>query len=201
MAENFTVRPYSRSNALAYARRWALSRSPLYPDYTGIGGDCTNFVSQCLLAGSCAENFTPDYGWYYLSPEDRAPAWTSVEYLCDFLTGAPYFAVENGGTGPFGRLAARSEAEPGDVAQLSDREGDFYHSLIVSRVGADGELYVCAHSNDALDRPLSAYSFAGVRFIHVEGVRLPADYPCFPALYDGIALPPRPEGIFPPDDW
>ena len=191
MPENeFTWRPYSRENAVAYARRWALSRNPLYPDFAGIGGDCTNFVSQCLLAGSCAENFTPDYGWYYLSQKDRAPAWTSVEYLYDFLTRAPYFEAENGGTGPYGTEIPPEQAREGDVVQLADRAGDFYHSLLVSAVDARGEIFVCAHSDDSLDRPLSDYQFASFRVIRVEGVLLPTDYPCFPALFDGIALPP-----------
>ena len=71
-------RNYDRGRALAYAKRWARGRNPLFYNFTGIGGDCTNFVSQCVLAGCCAENFTPDFGWYYRSPEDRAPAFTGV---------------------------------------------------------------------------------------------------------------------------
>ena len=73
--------PYDRGHANAYARRWALSRNPLFPNYTGIGGDCTNFVSQCVYAGCCVMNYTPTFGWYYLSQTDRAPAWTGVEYF------------------------------------------------------------------------------------------------------------------------
>ena len=42
--------------AVAYARRWALDRNPLFVDFTGQGGNCTNFVSQCVLAGSCVMN-------------------------------------------------------------------------------------------------------------------------------------------------
>ena len=33
-----------------YARKWAFSRNPAYYDFENIGGDCTNFVSQCLYA-------------------------------------------------------------------------------------------------------------------------------------------------------
>jgi hypothetical protein len=68
-------REYSRARAVEYARRWALSRNPLYYDYTGIGGNCTNFVSQCVYAGCCTMNYTPDFGWYYISATDRAPAY------------------------------------------------------------------------------------------------------------------------------
>ena len=43
--------PYDRDAAVAYARRWALSRNPLYYDFEDIGGDCTNFASQYIFAG------------------------------------------------------------------------------------------------------------------------------------------------------
>ena len=57
------IRPYRRDRAVTYARTWALDRNPLYIDFSGQGGNCTNFASQCVLAGSCAMNYTADYGW------------------------------------------------------------------------------------------------------------------------------------------
>jgi hypothetical protein len=42
---------YSPSKAIAYAQQWAHSRNPNYHDYSNEGGDCANFVSQCLIAG------------------------------------------------------------------------------------------------------------------------------------------------------
>ena len=41
---------YDRARAVEYARRWALARNPLFLDFTGLGGNCTNFVSQCIFA-------------------------------------------------------------------------------------------------------------------------------------------------------
>ena len=40
----FLNKPYNRERAVEYARRWALSRNPLFENFSGIGGDCTNFV-------------------------------------------------------------------------------------------------------------------------------------------------------------
>ena len=54
--------PYNREAAVAYAHRWAYFRNPAYFDYSGIGGDCTNFASQCVFAGAGVMNFTPTYG-------------------------------------------------------------------------------------------------------------------------------------------
>ena len=51
---------YRREPALRYAARWAMGRNPAYYDFTDLGGDCTNFVSQCLFAGGCRMNFTPE---------------------------------------------------------------------------------------------------------------------------------------------
>ena len=50
---------YVRERAVMYARKYALVRNPLFYSFAGIGGNCTNFVSQCVLAGSCVMNFTP----------------------------------------------------------------------------------------------------------------------------------------------
>ncbi len=176
-----TYIPYDRQRAVEYARRWALERNPIFEDYTGIGGDCTNFVSQAIFAGTCVQNYTRDFGWYFISPENRAPAWTSVEFFYDFMTGAPEFASQNGGTGPFGFPIPLGDVQPGDVVQLADEAGDFYHTLIVSLV-ENGEIYVCAHSDDALDRPLSSYNNASERAISIAGARTTPVYPCFDIL-------------------
>lgn len=183
------TKPYDREKALAYAARWARGRNPLFYNFTGVGGDCTNFVSQCVLAGNCVMNFTPDFGWYYRSADDRAPAFTGVEFFWDFFTGAPAFASVNGGIGPFGRSAEPTEAELGDVVQLGDRVGRFYHTvLITARMGE--EIYVSAHSNDVYNRPLSTYDAPIKRYLHIEGVHFDVeDAPCFEGLITGQVLP------------
>ena len=78
--------PYDRAAAVRYAHLWAYGRNPRYYDYEGIGGDCTNFASQCIYAGAGVMNDTPTFGWYYINANDKAPAWTGVEYLYNFLT-------------------------------------------------------------------------------------------------------------------
>lgn len=182
--------PYVRERAVEYALRWALSRNPLFIDFTGQGGDCTNFVSQCLLAGTCVMNETLDFGWYYYSSANRAPAWSGVEYFYDFLTGSPAFTRENGGTGPFGMEVTTDRVLPGDVVQLSNAEGDFYHTLLVT--GAEGDDFlVSAHTNDARNRPLSTYNYATARFLHVMGTRVQlANEECYRQLLEGIAFRP-----------
>ena len=179
------TKPYLRARAVEYAARWALSRNPLYYDYTGAGGNCTNFVSQCLYAGSCTMNYTPVFGWYYLSENERTASWTGVDFLYNFLIG-------NTGPGPYAREVTKEETEIGDVIQLSREETGYYHSLII--VDFDGEEpLVAAQSNDVYRRPLSAYNYDTDRFLHIEGVRLqiPSTEDCFRSLINGVAISPN----------
>lgn len=185
------TKPYNRARAVEYARRWALDRNPLFTDFTGIGGNCTNFVSQAVLAGSCVMNYTKDFGWYYISREERAPAWSGVEYFYDFMTGNPLFANENGGTGPFATVVEREAVELGDVIQYANEAGDWYHTVIVT--GFDGdEILISAQSDDALDRPVSSYRQAVTkRYLHMEGVRFEInDDRCYERLLSGGEMMP-----------
>ena len=185
------TKEFNRDRALEYARRWALSRNPLYYDYTGIGGNCTNFVSQCVYAGSCTMNYTPVYGWYYLSAGERTASWTGVEYFYNFMKG-------NTGVGPFAREITQEEVAPADVIQLGRVEGGYYHTLLVTAV-AEGDILVAAQSNDALDRPLSSYDYDYARFLRIEGVRLniPDTGDCFEALLSGTAILPNAASVPP----
>lgn len=156
-------RTYHGEAAVAYAEKWALSRNPAFYSFSGIGGDCTNFASQCIYAGCGVMNYTPVTGWYYNSADDRAAAWTGVGYLYRFLTS-------NRGTGPFGRVVSKAEIRPGDILQLGRENGTFYHTPVV--LSADGrEIYVAAHSFDALWRPLSSYTYDRIRYIRIDGAR------------------------------
>ncbi len=155
---------YNRENALLYAREWALMRNPLFTNYSGIGGDCTNFASQVVYAGSCQMNYTADVGWYYISDTQRSAAWTGVEFFYNFIT-------QNKGVGPFGREVFADEVVEGDIIQLANETGDFYHTLVV--IGSDSEGFrVASHSDDYYNRALITYNYASLRYIHIDGVRL-----------------------------
>ena len=198
------VKPYNRQRAVNYAEAWALRRNPLFLNFAGRGGDCTNFISQCLLAGSCTMDFTPDFGWYYVSPEDRAPAWTSVDYFYDFITEQPAFARENAGIGPFGREVRAREIEIGDFIQLADEAGEYYHTLIITGFEPN-DILICAHTDDALNRRLSTYNYASLRFLHIDGVRIEVnDDVCYEPLLEGIAIevnaPAAPIPMTPPEN-
>lgn len=155
-------KPFNREAAVAYARRWALDRNNNYYDFENIGGDCTNFASQCIYAGARVMNFTPVMGWYYRSVSDRSASWSGVQYLYNFL-------VNNKSIGPYARIVSQNDAMPGDIVQFGTQSGDFYHSPVITAVTPT--ILVAAHTFDELDRPLFTYTYDAVRFLHIEGVR------------------------------
>ena len=164
------VLPYDRAAAVAYAHRWALGRNPQFYDYEEIGGDCTNFASQCLYAGTGIMNFTPVYGWYYINANNKAPAWTGVEYFYDFMTRSEETQ------GPVAEVSSISQLLPGDVVQLSFTGEIWNHSPVVVRLLRQpamqpADVLIAAHSYDADDRPLNTYDYVGIRFLHFTGVR------------------------------
>jgi len=154
---------YDRAAAVAYAKKWAFGRNPKFYDFSKIGGDCTNFASQCIYAGAGVMNYTPVLGWFYKSANDRTASWTGVEYLYNFL-------VNNKGEGPFAEEVPLNELEVGDIVQLGRATGDFYHSPVVVSVSGE-RILVAAHSYDAYNKPLYSYNFQQVRGLHILGVR------------------------------
>lgn len=162
------IRTYDREAAVAYAHRWAYGRNPDFYDFSSIGGDCTNYASQCLFAGSGVMNYTPTFGWYYRSVNDRAPAWAGVKYFYNFIVG-------NQGPGPFGYESSVREMEVGDFVQLATIRQYWHHTPVIVHIDGRPSLdtiYVAAHSGDVDNRPLSSYPIKMVRFLHIEGVRL-----------------------------
>ncbi len=158
---------YNRRAAVSYALKWAFARNPRFYDFTDIGGDCTNFISQCLYAGCGVMNYSQTDGWYYISTDDRSPSWTGVVFLREFL-------LSNDGAGVYGETAELSDLSAGDVIQLADSDGRLYHSLIISAIFppyTPDDIFICAHSDDARNRRLSSYGYAEAEGIHILGAR------------------------------
>ncbi|MBE6910562.1 MAG: amidase [Ruminococcaceae bacterium] len=159
--------PYDRAAAVRYAHEWAYSRNPLYYDYENLGGDCTNFASQCIFAGSGVMDYTPTYGWYYLDANRKAPAWTGVPYLFNYLLRT------HAAVGPAAQDVSLAALLPGDIVQLSFDGARWAHSPVVVSVGEPRSyenVLVAAHTYDADYRPLATYEFALVRCLHIFGV-------------------------------
>lgn len=157
---------YNNAAAVQYAQRWATSRNSDFYDYSEIGGDCTSFASQCVYAGCGIMNYTPTFGWYYISPDNKSPSWSGVQYFYNFMT-------TNDGAGPYAEEAPLDALVHGDIIQLA-RNNSFYHTLVLTMIKYDGgerEYYVSAHDVDAYRRNLATYSYEILRGIHMLGAR------------------------------
>lgn len=157
---NLREKQYNREKCVQYANQWALSRNPSYYDYEKIGGDCTNFASQCIYAGCGVMN--PKL-WYYGNANNKSPSWTGVGFLYDFL-------MNNKSVGPRGIEVLQNQIQKGDLIQLSQDGRRFSHSLIVVEIqNANylGNILIATHSQDALNRPVATYEFQKIRFVHI----------------------------------
>ena len=170
---------YSRGGAVDYARNWALSAnhdcngdylscSPAsyfgseHCGYESHGGDCANFVSQCLVFGGGHENLSgsdncrgypcgfeePGAGRLSYCLQERG--WSST---CDYLMAPPDYIQE------------------GDVliyhtGSCSDWDA---HAVFVTQGGSDA--LIACHSNEHLD---VSYTYMGnsmpyYEWIHFNG--------------------------------
>ena len=153
---------YNRQKAVDYAKKWAFKRNPNYFAFDKLGGDCTNFISQCLFYGGIEFSYK-ELGWFYYSLNNRAPAWTGVDELFSF-------AINNGGEdGPRFKLVSIGEIEIGDVVQLKVGEG-WTHTLLVTEIRSQKNLanvFVTGHDRDVLNVPLTFFKFNQIRFCKI----------------------------------
>ena len=153
---------YNRVKVYEYAKKWAYGRNPKYYNYDAIGGDCTNFVSQCIFAGYGQMNYNKINGWYYINGNDKSPSWTGVRFLYNFL-------ISNKGNGPKGVNVDINKLEIGDVIQLSFNKIDYTHSLVVVQNGTNSNnTFISAHTYDTFGKSLSEYyGVQEYRYIHI----------------------------------
>lgn len=153
---------YNRPKVYEYAKKWAYSRNPKYYNFDPVGGDCTNFVSQCIYAGCNQMNYNQNGGWYYINGNNKSPSWTGVEFLYKFL-------ISNKATGPKGKAADIEKLKIGDVIQLSFNGVSFEHSLIVVQNGNTvNNTLIAAHTYDTFGKSVAEYGFKKYRCIQVS---------------------------------
>ena len=83
-----TTYNYNVSKAIAYADKYCINYNSSYNSYKGRGGDCANFVSQCLFAGG----FKQDSVWY-----KHSVAWINVmKQIAHFKKYGSFLNANNG---------------------------------------------------------------------------------------------------------
>lgn len=172
---------YDREKAVAYSYKWISengpARNPEFTDYAEYGGNCQNYVSQCVLAGGVPMDYMGEYEaqwkWYgeeinvYEEQAGRSGAWAGTEYFYNYC-------IVNTGFG----LVAQTDmnifaAKPGDVMQYVV-DGWTKHSVVVSKIIRDNsgnvvEILVNSNTTDRKDFPLTAYGYTDIRLIRIIG--------------------------------
>ena len=153
---------YNREAVYEYAKKWVYGRNPKYYNFDPVGGDCTNFVSQCIYAGCKQMNYNRNNGWYYINGNNKSPSWTGVEFLYSFL-------ATNNNLGPKGEETTIDKLGIGDVVQLSFNGHIFSHSLIVVENGTNtNNTLIAAHTYDIFGKSVSEYGYEKYRCIHIK---------------------------------
>lgn len=158
---------YSRAAAAAYARTWAMRDNPAYGRIEP--NDCTNFVSQALIAGgwtmsggSCSDRKDKN-AWWFNPMECRwvgGRPW-ATEVKASFTWGGAqnlYWFMKASGRGA--EVPDPMDLEIGDVLQMDMGSGHYNaghigHSMIVTGKSA-ADLLLSYHEDHHLDEPLSA---------------------------------------------
>ncbi|AVH58955.1 hypothetical protein C4B68_27910 [Streptomyces dengpaensis] len=142
--------PYDYAAMATYAEKYWKNYNPAYRKFNAVGGDCTNFVSQSLLAGGWkpVTAVTPEEydTWYYVA-NGQSDSWAGVNEWSWFTQTAHR-------TTP---LANVYQMDVGDVMQADfDKDGSKDHTMITSYRSPSGVPYLTYHDADTYRRSASS---------------------------------------------
>ncbi len=161
---------YDRNAAVGYAKEWYLDCNDQYYNYSQ---DCTNFTSQCLVAGGIEMTDgwhsykSGSYKWYnplawfnykYGYNWDVEFSWSVAEDQFYYFSN-PANGYINGDvitiSSPSGieSVAKYGGVQQGDLMYFMNGEDGIHHSTIITRV-ENGMIYFAGHTAPCFDRPL-----------------------------------------------
>ncbi|WP_276981326.1 amidase domain-containing protein [Johnsonella ignava] len=157
---------YDREAVSKAAKKYAYNYNKLFVQYTGAGGDCTNYVSQCIwqspgwgfdrigknnsVKWACKKNSDKKYVYETVSWVGVNELWTYFQINDSFSQAGTVYGVSSTTRG-----YNSSNVQVGDVIQFYN--GNIWrHSVIVSEI-TDGIVYCAAHSSNYARRKLSEY--------------------------------------------
>jgi len=128
---------YNRQNAVSYALSYAMKPNPSYRYFASHGdggGDCSNFVSQCLRAGGAPFAYDSSPWWYKKHINNRNNDVWSVSWA---VAHSLYWMLKTRDKSNVKGLKAieiqdMSELEIGDLIQYENEKRTIYHSVIIT---------------------------------------------------------------------
>ncbi len=121
---------YSPEKAVSYARYYCQHYNTNYQDYVGRGGDCANFVSQCMIAGGLS--------FSECNPR-RNGILSGTHALRDCLIGKGW--------------SYSTTKPPSFKAGYPMAKTDWSHFIIATEVGST--IKYCGHTSDVCDGKLN----------------------------------------------
>lgn len=147
--ENSTGKIYNRLATVAYAEKWWDWHNPAFRAFPV---DCSNYVSQCLLAGGwpMVGGSRRDKGWWYRGnggPRDIwSYSWAVAHSLRWYLAGSSLVSA----------VSSSEDLQLGDVISYDfTGDGRWEHSTVVTGHDGSGQPLVSAHTTNSRARPWS----------------------------------------------
>ena len=162
---------YDRQSAKNYAVRYALEPNNKYKFFkyiNGNGGDCTNFVSQCLKAGGAPMDYNPTRPWWY--------NWRGQSSVCWSVAHALYWYLKinqstNRNVIKGLEIEDRYKLEVGDIVFYENFSNIIFHSAIVTSfidVNGNSEPRISQHSYNQLDETYEkSYGYKKAHFLKI----------------------------------
>lgn len=148
---------YDRMAAIEYADKYYLNYNKKYMDFTGIGGDCTNFVSQCL-SDKEGGNLKYGGGWH-CSGGHGSRAFVNTDAFRDYLIYSGRGRLIK--VGKFPDLVKSTTAYPngavgkliaGDIVAYA-KKNNIDHFAIVTDFDSHGYPLINSHTTDRYHVP------------------------------------------------
>ncbi|MEE1837054.1 amidase domain-containing protein [Streptomyces sp. SP17KL33] len=141
---------YDYKAMATYTEKYWKNYNPAYRKYNAAGGDCTNYLSQGLLAGGWKQisTVTPEeYDTWYYASNGTADAWIGVNEWSWFTQTAKRTTA----------LANVYQMDVGDVLQVDfDKDGSKDHSMMTTYRSSSGVPYLTYHDADTYRRSVAS---------------------------------------------
>jgi hypothetical protein len=159
---------YNRLRAVSYANKYAGAAwgagnnhryNRKYSDYTGKGGDCTNFASQ-VIGDKEAGGLPMTYAWRYAKRDGATQSWIRTDSFSEFILYNGYGELVS--KGDFAHIVtptkkhphgAISHLQPGDLIGHIIEGNDIDHFSIVVGFDEYGYPLVNSHTADRYRAP------------------------------------------------
>lgn len=176
------VNKYNRQKAVEYADKYYAKYNSKYKDYNGIGGDCTNYVSQCLGDKEEGGGLAFDRTWFCTYPKyskaEGSRAFVNADAFKAYLVYSGRGRVIKRGT--FSELTKPTDNNPIGIVekiQIGDlicfeKKGQIDHFSIVTAKDSKGYPMINSHTTDRYHVPFDlgwgskTVKFHLIRIVH-----------------------------------